>query len=123
MVGKNIKRFREEKKMTQDELADKLCVTRQAISNWERGTTEPDIDTLDTLAQALEVTVEELIYGSKKTVNTVKIEKSATVGVTFGSALALVISYVKWQSIGWALLHGGLGWIYVIYYIIKYGWS
>ncbi len=62
MVGKNIKRFREAKKMTQDELAEKLCVTRQAVSNWERGATEPDINTLDTLAQTLEVTVEELIY-------------------------------------------------------------
>ncbi len=40
MVGKNIKRFREEKKMTQDELAEKLCVTRQAISNWERGVSQ-----------------------------------------------------------------------------------
>ncbi len=31
MVGKNIKRFREEKKITQEELAEKMCVTRQAI--------------------------------------------------------------------------------------------
>ena len=39
---------------------------------------------------------------------------------TLGSCLAIVISYVKWNSIGWAILHGILGWIYVIYYIIRY---
>lgn len=41
-------------------------------------------------------------------------------GISFGCALAMVISYVKWQSIGWAILHGLLSWIYVIYYIIRY---
>lgn len=37
MVGDNIKRYRSEKSMTQDELAEKLNVTRQAVSNWETG--------------------------------------------------------------------------------------
>ncbi len=37
MVGKNIKKFREEKKLTQDALAEKLFVTRQAVSSWECG--------------------------------------------------------------------------------------
>jgi len=32
----------------------------------------------------------------------------------------VVISYVKWESIGWAILHGILNWFYVLYYIIKY---
>lgn len=41
-------------------------------------------------------------------------------GISFGCALAMVISYVKWQSIGWAIVHGLLSWIYVIYYIIRY---
>jgi len=31
-----------------------------------------------------------------------------------------VISYVKWQSIGWAILHGAMSWGYVIYYFFKY---
>ena len=37
MVGKNIKHFREQKNITQEELAEKLSVTRQAVSNWETG--------------------------------------------------------------------------------------
>lgn len=41
-------------------------------------------------------------------------------GITFGSCLAMIISYVKWNSIGWAIVHGLLSWIYVIYYLIKY---
>lgn len=35
-------------------------------------------------------------------------------------ALAMIISYVQWKSIGWAILHGVFGWGYVIYYLIRY---
>ena len=37
MVGQNIKRFREEKGFSQEQLAEQLNVTRQAVSNWENG--------------------------------------------------------------------------------------
>lgn len=126
MVGKNIKFFREKKNITQSELADKLCVTRQAVSNWENGKTEPDIEMLNKIASVLEISIEELIYGFKretKIINTKNVTENITKGVSFGAVLAMVISYVKWQSIGWAVLHGLLNWGYVIYYVIKYGWS
>ena len=127
MIGNNIKYFRKESGMTQDELAEELNVTRQALSNWERGKTEPDIETLTKIAEILNVSVEELIYGEEreeehKTVVR-QVTKHAKEGVGFGTVLAMVISYVKWQSIGWAILHGLFNWVYVIYYIIKYGWS
>ena len=125
MVGKNIKFFREKKNITQSELADKLCVTRQAVSNWENGKTEPDIEMLNKIASVLEISIEELIYGFKretKIINTKNVTENITKGVSFGAVLAMVISYVKWQSIGWAVLHGLLNWVYVIYYVIKYGW-
>lgn len=61
--AKNIKAARLGAKLTQDELAEKISVTRQAVSNWENGKTEPDIDTLTKLAEVTNVTVEELIYG------------------------------------------------------------
>ena len=48
------------------------------------------------------------------------VEKTVKSGVSFGSALAMVISYTAWKSIVWAIIHGLLGWIYVIYYILKY---
>ena len=51
----------------------------------------------------------------KKTVT-----KTVTKGLSFGSALAMVISYTAWHSVGWAILHGLFSWVYVIYYLSKY---
>ena len=48
------------------------------------------------------------------------VKKTVRSGISFGSALAMVISYTAWRSVGWAILHGLLGWLYVIYYVIKY---
>jgi len=48
------------------------------------------------------------------------IKKTVKNGITFGSALAMVISYVTWQSVGWAIIHGLFSWVYVIYFLIKY---
>lgn len=112
--------------MTQDQLAEQLNVTRQAVSSWENGRTEPDIETLQKISEVLNVTVEELIYGEKKTITDVAKNTSVSIGkesIGMGAAIAIVISYVKWHSIGWAIFHGILGWVYVIYYVIKYGWQ
>lgn len=46
--------------------------------------------------------------------------KTVKTGITFGSCLAMVISYTNWHSILWAIIHGLLSWLYVIYYIIVY---
>ena len=45
-----------------------------------------------------------------------KMKTAAKAGVSFGSVLAIVISFTTYQSIPWAILHGILGWIFVIYY-------
>jgi hypothetical protein len=45
---------------------------------------------------------------------------AAKAGVSFGSALAMVISYAANKSILWAIVHGFLSWLYVIYYVIRY---
>ncbi len=57
--------------------------------------------------------------GTKKVVKTT-VNKTVKEGVTFGSALAMVISFCTWKSVGWAIVHGLLSWGYVIYYVIKY---
>ncbi len=62
-VGKNLKQLRQREKLTQDALAERLHVTRQAVSSWETGKTQPDIETLTALAEALGADVRELIYG------------------------------------------------------------
>ncbi len=125
MVGKNIAKLRKENKLTQEELAEKLYVTRQAVSNWETGKTEPDIETLQKIADEFNVSIEEIIYGEKQEKNiitAIKADKEEYVkkGISFGSALAMIISYVTYKSVGWAIVHGLLGWIYVIYFVIRY---
>ncbi len=129
MIGDNIKFYRKKNQLTQDDIAAACNVTRQAVSKWENGKTQPDIQTLSMLASTLEVSEEDLIYGpsdsEKKTLTKIKenttVEKTVDVGATVGTALAVVLSYVKWKSIGWAILHGCLGWVYIIYYAIRYG--
>ena len=49
-----------------------------------------------------------------------KIGETAKSGITFGSALAMVISYVNWHSIGWAIIYGLFSWGYVIYFFLRY---
>ena len=48
------------------------------------------------------------------------VKKTVKTGISFGSALAMVISYTAWHSIGWAIIHGIFSWFYVLYYIIRY---
>lgn len=49
-----------------------------------------------------------------------RVVKTIKKGISFGSCLAMVISYTAYKSIGWAILHGLFGWLYVLYYLIKY---
>ena len=64
-VGKHIKRLRAARHMTQEQLAEKLFVTRQAVSAWETGKALPDVDTLERIAAALDADVTEVIYGAR----------------------------------------------------------
>lgn len=48
------------------------------------------------------------------------VNSTVKTGISFGSALAMVISYTNWHSIGWAIFHGLLSWIYVIYFMLRY---
>jgi len=49
-----------------------------------------------------------------------RLKKAAKTGISFGSALAMVISYTTWGSVFWAIIHGLMSWVYVIYFILKY---
>lgn len=50
----------------------------------------------------------------------VKISSGLTWGGCMGIALATCISWCRWNSILWAIIHGFLSWFYVIYYAIKF---
>lgn len=64
-IGKNIKKLRTAAGLTQEQLAERLFVTRQTVSNWERGTSWPDLDQLEAVAGALGVEMTVLLYGEK----------------------------------------------------------
>ena len=64
-IGKFIRSLRESKKMTQDNLADEVGVTRQAVSNWELGKAIPDSGILLSLSELFQVTINELLKGEK----------------------------------------------------------
>ena len=63
ITGDTIKKLREKKKLTQKQLAEKLMVTDKAVSKWETGRGFPDISILSELAEALSVSVPELLTG------------------------------------------------------------
>lgn len=64
ITGDVIKKLRESKKLTQEELAGKLFVTSKAISKWETGKGYPDVSLLEPLAEALGISVIELLSGN-----------------------------------------------------------
>ena len=62
-VSKNIKQIRIKNNMTQEELAEALFVTRQTISNYENGKSNPDIETIIKIADIFKVDANTVIYG------------------------------------------------------------
>ena len=78
-VGARIKKHREKQNISQDELALKIFVSRQTISNWETSKSYPDIKSLTMLSNIFHVTLDDFIKGDieemKKIVSKEKIEK------------------------------------------------
>ena len=62
-LGSQIKKYRSELSMSQDELAEKVFVSRQSISNWENDKTYPDIKSLLLLSEVFQVSLDQLIKG------------------------------------------------------------
>ena len=63
VTGAVIRRLRESRKLTQEELAERLGVSGKAVSKWETGRGFPDVSLLEPLAQALRISVIELLSG------------------------------------------------------------
>lgn len=62
-IGKFIAKCRKEKKLTQEQLAEKLGVTSKSISRWENGNTMPDLALFNPLCEMLQITVNDLMSG------------------------------------------------------------
>lgn len=64
-IGKFIASCRKEKKLTQEQLAEKLYITDRAVSKWERGISLPDADKMLEICNILNINVNELLNGEK----------------------------------------------------------
>ena len=65
-IGQFIKKIREENKLTQKELADRLGVTYQAVSKWENGKNVPDISIIKEMSKMFNIDIDEILDGEKK---------------------------------------------------------
>ena len=90
-IAKNIRLLRTAQNMTQDQLAESLHVTRQTVSNYETGKSQPDIDTIVRLAEALQADPNTLIYG----IPTPPERKREYIHLAIAAAIALVLVIIS----------------------------
>lgn len=65
-IGKHLKTLREKNNLTQEQLADKLFVSRSNVSKWERNISLPDAETLLELSKIFNVSVDDILLGNNK---------------------------------------------------------
>ena len=97
-IGDNLRQLRMEKGMTQNQAAEELGVTRQAVSSYEAGRTRPDIDTLMRLAEVYGVCLEDVLYGSSCTF---KERRSVKIAALFLYAAVSVLTLIQ-NALLWA---------------------
>lgn len=73
--AQQLKRYRRQKKLSQSQLANRVHVTRQAVSKWEAGESSPDVRSLVKLANVFNVSLDELVLGHSSA-STSKIDSS-----------------------------------------------
>ena len=133
-IAVNIKRLRLQKGITQEAFAKTVNVSRQAISSWETGRTQPDIEMIGSLADALGVSIEELIYGEKRNIKIDDTEKAYVSTATIVLSIlggfmllagAILILVWSWEHIPvvaktlFALVPMGLGIAFAVYVLKK----
>ena len=87
-IGANLKKCRMAQGLTQEDLAQRLHVTRQTVSSWERNNSHPDLDQLAAIAAALDTEVTVLLYGPEKPIRPTRRQVLAAV---VPAALAVVL--------------------------------
>lgn len=109
-IGKNIRKCRVNADLSQDELAARLFVSRQTISNYETGRSRPDIETLAKLADIFNVDIHELIYGvTNQKTDTAEDRKKRVItggtGLAGSLGLALASYWLDAYAHAWASTH------------------
>ena len=70
-----LKQCREEIGLSQEDIAERLHITRQAVSKWERGINEPDIETIVRLSDMYNVTIDQLLRGDLSVVRKLAVKE------------------------------------------------
>lgn len=117
-LGKQIKKHRQEVQLSQEELAERVYVSRQTISNWENDKSYPDVNSLVLLSETFQISLDNLIKGDieimKDVIQKEEIEKMNRYGkiytimliVTAVSAVPLFILLGVWALIPWCIIWG-----------------
>ena len=98
MLGENILKLRKKNGLSQEQLGEKINVTRQTISNWELGETAPNPEQLKLLSQSLNISIDELLdndINSSMKEKIINIEKTTNIGIKvmkfIGIAFAIML--------------------------------
>ena len=125
-LSKQIKKYRVEANLSQEELADKVFVSRQTISNWENDKNYPDIKSLVLMSEIFEVSIDNLIKGDlermKKEIDVqeyAKFQKDSTIFSVLLIAMLIVpvplVMLLEWFGMVLYVCLFGIG----MYYAIK----
>ncbi len=116
-IGSQIRKYRNAQKLSQEELAEKIYVTRQTISNWENKKSYPDIHSLLLLSSVFEISLDRLIKGDiekmKQEIDKEEVERFNHLGKRFALLfIASVVMFVPltvflkmYGVIIWAILY------------------
>lgn len=109
-IGKRIHEIREQKNLTQEQLASDLAISRQAVSKWESGKAIPDIENLMYISNLYDVSLDELIKGDEKVSQKIVADASAKkwhkLSILFFAALLV---YIIWFGVQYGVWQVGLG--------------
>ncbi len=124
-LGKQIKKHRQEVQLSQEELAERVYVSRQTISNWENDKSYPDVNSLVLLSEIFQISLDNLIKGDievmKDVIQKEEIEKMNRYGKIYTIMLiATAVSAVPlFMLLGvWALIPWGIIWGISMYFAI-----
>ncbi|MCA0228690.1 helix-turn-helix domain-containing protein [Patescibacteria group bacterium] len=109
-IGQRIYKIRQQKNITQEQLAKDLAISRQAVSKWESGKAIPDIENLMYISSLYDVSLDELIKGDNKVGQKIIADASAKkwhkLSILF---FATLLVYIMWFGSAHGIWQLGLG--------------
>ena len=125
-LSSQIKKYRTELGLSQEELAEKVYVTRQTGSNWETGKSYPDIHSLLLLGTLSDLSLDQLIKGDletmKEIINEQEVKKfnrySTILSVLFALAIASAVPLFMWLEV-YAFIPFGVIWAVTLFFAFK----